>query len=463
MGREGERSELRPLLRLGIPTVITQVGQMLLGVVETLYAGRVGVAALDAVSHGNVWQYGTLFPMFGIVIGYDPIASQAFGAGRGDEVALGLQRAVLVALGLSVLVALSWLYTAEMLMLMGQRPELAHAAALYVRTQMFSIPAMLVYGALSVFLTSRGIVRPGNVVMVVANLFNALVSWALVFGKWGVPALGIRGAALGIGLTRVVMLLALLVLVVRLQLYRGAWVRWSRRVLDGRALWRQLGLGLPNGFTLALELWAFQLGTLIAGRISHVALGAHAIALNLASLLFMVPLGLSIGTAVRVGQLIGAGDKSAAQVAAQTALKLIGAYSLCMGAALALGSAILPSLYTNDAAVLAAAASVLPIAGAFQAFDGLQAAGTGIMRGMGKPRVTAWFNAVGYFAIGIPLAYYLGLRTELGLRGVWLGYAAGLCFVATGLVSTVLMRGPRTAKALITTEPMTSSRRASLD
>jgi len=448
MGREGMKTELGPLLRLGIPIVITQVGQMMLGVVETIYAGRVGVAALDAVSLGNVWQYGTLFPMFGIVIGYDPIVSQAFGAGRGDEVALGLQRAVVVALALSGLVALSWLYTAEVLILLGQGPELAHAAALYVRTQMFSIPAMLVYGALSVFLTSRGIVRPSNVVMVVANLFNALVSWALVFGKWGVPALGIRGAALGIGLTRVVMMLALLTLIVRLDLHRGAWLPWSRRVLE-RPLWRQLGLGLPNGFTLALELWAFQIGTLIAGRISHVALGAHAIALNLASLLFMVPLGFSIGTSVRVGQLIGGGNRLQAQVAAQTSLLLIGAYSLCMGAALALSSTLLPSLYTKDAAVLAAAASVLPIAGAFQALDGLQAGGTGIMRGMGKPRVTAMFNAIGYFAIGIPLAYYLGLRTALGLRGIWLGYAAGLFFVATGLVSTVLLRGPRTAKALI--------------
>ena len=453
MSREGAKSELTPLLRLGIPIVITEVGQMLLGVTETLYAGRLGVTALDAVSLGNVWQYGTLFPMFGVVIGYDPIASQAFGAGRGEAVARGLQRAVLVSLALSVLVAISWLYTAEMLILLGQTPELAHAAALYVRTQMFSIPAMLIYGALTVYLTSRGIVRPSNVVMIVANLFNALVSWVLVFGKWGVPALGIRGAAIGIGLTRVVMMLALLGMIVRLDLYRGAWVRWSRRVFDRKALRRQLGLGLPNGFTLALELWAFQLGTLIAGRIGHVALGAHAIALNMAALLFMVPLGLSIGTSVRVGQLIGSGNKTQAQAAAQTALKLIGAYSLCMGVALTVGSAFLPSLYTSDAAVQLAAASVLPIAGAFQAFDGLQAAGTGIMRGMGKPRVTAGFNAVGYFVIGIPLAYYLGLRTELGLRGIWLGYAAGLCFVATGLVSTVLVRGPRTAKALIATDP----------
>lgn len=449
MRADGATSELRPLLRLGIPIVITQVGQMMLGVVETIYAGRLGVDALDAVSLGNVWQYGTMFPMFGVVIGYDPLVSQGHGAGRGDQVALGLQRALVIALALSLLVALSWLYTAEVLILFGQPPAIARAAAVYVQTQMFGIPFMLSYGALAVYLSSRGIVRPGNVVMVVANVFNALVSYPLVLGKWGVPALGIRGAAVGMGLTRVLMVLVMLALIVRLRLYENAWQPWTRRVLDLAAAWRQFALGLSNGLSLGLELWAFQLGTLLAGRIGHVALGAHAIALNLASLLFMVPLGLSIGTAIRVGQLIGAGDRDRAQRAAQTSLKLIGGYTLCVTACILLSSDLLPALYTADVEVRALAASVLPIAGAFHLFDGLQAGGTGIMRGMGKPRITALFNTVGYFAIGIPLAWYLGLRTELGLRGVWLGYAAGLLFVALGLVGTVLFRGPRTATALV--------------
>lgn len=449
MGQPGASSEVRPLLRLGVPIVITQLGQMMLGVVEMLYAGRIGVEALDAVSLGLVWQHGTLWPLVGVVIGYDPLVSQAFGAGRSDEVARAMQRAVLIALALSLLVVVSWLYTAEALLLLGQRRDIAEAAALYVRTQLFSVPAVLVYGGLSVWLSSRGIVRPGNVVMVSANVFNALVSYALVLGHWGAPALGIRGAALSIGLTRVLMVVVLLGLVLKFGLHRGAWVPWSRKVFAGRAFLRQLSLGIPNGFSMGLELWAFQLGTLLAGRIGHGALGAHGIALNLASVLFMVPLGLSIGTAIRVGQLIGAGNPQHAQRAAQTALALIGGYSLCMGAAVAALCDVLPRIYTADAEVIALAATALPIAGAFQVLDGLQAAGTGILRGMGKPRITAAYNAIGYFAIGIPLAWCLGLRTPLGLRGVWLGYAAGLLCVAAAMVGTVLLRGPRTAVALV--------------
>jgi MATE family multidrug resistance protein len=163
----------------------------------------------------------------------------------------------------------------------------------------------------------------------------------------------------------------------------------------------------------------------------------------------MVPLGFSNGISARIGQLIGAGEHERAQRAAHTALLLIASYALCAGCTFVLARELWPRLYSQDAAIVRAAASVLPIAGAFQLFDGLQAAGSGILRGMGRPRVTAAFNLVGYFAIGIPLAYGLGLHSSLGLRGIWLGYAAGLGFVAAGLVGWVLVRGPRTVRPLL--------------
>jgi MATE family multidrug resistance protein len=223
-------------------------------------------------------------------------------------------------------------------------------------------------------------------------------------------------------------------------------------VLDGFAMLRQLKLGIPTGLTIALELWAFQLGTILAGRIDHIALGAHAIALNLASMSFMVPLGFSIGTSTHVGQLIGRGERERAQHAAHTAFQLLALYAIGAGGLFVLAREFLPGLYSRDPNIVRAVASVLPIAGAFQLFDGLQAAGSGILRGMGRPQVTAVFNLVGYFAIGIPLASYLGLYTTLGLRGIWIGYAAGLGFVAAGLVGAVLLRGPRTASSLLVTD-----------
>jgi multidrug resistance protein, MATE family len=441
-------SEVGPLLRLSIPIIVAQLGQNLLGAVDTMLAGRLSVGALDAVALGNVWQVCTMMPLVGVIYALDPLVSQAHGAGRGHDAALGLQRALLIALALSVLIVLSWSYTAEGLMLLGQDEALAQEAAVFVQVQRFSAPFVLIFAALSSYLVSRGIVRPGIVVNVLANLFNAAAAYTLSFGAVGIPGLGVRGLGIATGLTRVLQPCALALLIVGFSLHRGAWLPWSRRVLDAAALRGQLWLGLPIGLTIGLELWAFQFGTVVAGRIGHVALGAHAIALNLASVAFMVPLGFSIGTSARVGQLIGARELARARRAARTALRLIAGYSLLTGGVFVVARALLPALYSRDAAIVAAAAGVLPIAGAFQLVDGLQAAASGVLRGMGKPRVTARINLIGYFAIAMPLAYYTGLHTRLGLSGIWLGYAAGLLFTACALVGQVLWRGPETVVPL---------------
>lgn len=449
MGSTDAKSEVRPLLRLSIPIIVAQFGQMLLGTIDSILAGRLGTQALDAVALGNVWQVGTMMPLLGVVFGLDPLVSQAHGAGRGDQAGIALQRALLIACGLSVLLWVAWSYTAEGLLMLGQQRELARDAATFVEIQRFGAPGVLVSGALSTYLVSRGIVRPGIFAMALCNVFNASAGWALTFGALGLPALGIRGLGIATGATRLLLPVALTWLIVCFDLHRGAWTAWSRAALERRALGRQLALGVPMGITIALELWAFQFGTVIAGRISHIALGAHAIALNLSALAFTVPLGFSMGISARVGQLIGAGQAARAQRSATTALKLIAGYATCAGLLFVLGRRLLPALYSRDAAIIAAAASVLPIAGAFQVVDGLQAAGSGVLRGMGRARVTAIINLVGYFALAIPFAYYTGLYTSLGLHGVWLGYAAGLSFTAAAMVGTVLRRGPATVQPLV--------------
>jgi MATE family multidrug resistance protein len=205
---------------------------------------------------------------------------------------------------------------------------------------------------------------------------------------------------------------------------------------------------LPNGLTYALELWAFQLGTLLAGRLDPVALGAHAITLNLASLSFVVPLGFASGASALVGQLIGAGKRERAQAAAHACFVLLATYALCAGSLFVFARELLPAFYTQDPRIVRAVAVVLPIAGALQLFDGLQAAASAVLRAMGHAKLTAIANLFAYFGLGIPLAFYLSAHTTLGLAGIWLGYAAGLALVAAFLLTLVVWRGPRTAQPL---------------
>jgi MATE family multidrug resistance protein len=436
-------------LALAFPLILTQLGQMTLGVVDAAVVGHLSLRALDAVSLGNLWQWATMVPLYGIVLGLDPLISQAHGAGRSEDAGLALQRSLVLVALLSVPLILAWSFSEQGLVLLGQEPALAHAAGQFVCGQLFAAPALLAHGALAVYLSARGIVRPGLLAMLGANAFNVLAVWGLVFGKLGLPAWGLWGASVATGLTRVVLAGALALMIVGLHLHRDAWVPWTPRVFEREALARQLGLGLPVGLTIALEAWAFQLGTLIAGRLDATSLAAHSVVLSMLSVAFMVPLGIASGASARVGQLIGAADTRAAQGAAHAALGLAAGLALVSAAIFALGRELLPSLYSPDAPVVMRAAAVMPIAGAFTVMDALQAVSGGILRGMGRPRVTAAFNLIGYFVLGTPLAYYLALHTGLRLKGVWVGYAVGVSFVAVGLVGFVLVRGPKTARPLV--------------
>lgn len=441
------RREVRRLVALGGPAALTQVGAMLLGVVDTIMVGRLGVHELDAASLGNVWLIGTLILGMGLMFGLDPILAPAHGARDGERVGVTLQQGLVVALLGSVPIALSWLLTAPALGVLGQSPALAAAAHDYVSVQIASIAPFLAFLALRGYLQCRGVVMPALWITVLANGFNVLGNWALIFGHLGFPALGLVGAGMATAATRVFMLAGLVAVTLLARLHEGAWVPWSRRALHGRDLGRICKYGLPIALQYGLETWAFQVATLMAGRLGEKQLAAHTIVLNLASLSFMLPLGLSIGAAVRVGNLIGAGERARAQHTAHVALGLGAAVMLLSAGAFVALRWVLPALYTADAAVIALAASILPIAAAFQLFDGVQVVGGGILRGMGNTVPAAVFNLVGYYALALPLAAWLTFSLGLGLTGTWWGLALGLALVATSLVLWVVRRGPARAGA----------------
>jgi MATE family multidrug resistance protein len=189
--------------------------------------------------------------------------------------------------------------------------------------------------------------------------------------------------------------------------------------------------------------------TLMAGLLGELGLAAHTVVLNLASLSFMVPLGLSIATVTRVGNLIGAGNPQAAQRAAWVALGLGALTMSAFSLSFVLGRHWLPTWYTAQPDVIALAAVTLPIAAAFQLFDGVQVVGGGVLRGMGRTRPAAVFNLVGYYALAMPFGWWLAFERGLGLPGVWWGLASGLASVAVLLVLWISRRGPSTASRVV--------------
>jgi MATE family multidrug resistance protein len=433
---------VRRLSALALPVVAGQVATMLMGFVDTIMVGRVSVEALAAASLGNIWTFGTLQLGLGVIFGMDPIVSQAHGAGDTRTCALALQRGVVLALLLSIPIGLFWFGTESFLVLVGQDAGLARDAHRYTLARLPGLPFVLVYFALRQYLQGRELVRPAMWVIVIANGFNAFFNWVLIFGNLGFPALGLVGAGYATALTRIITLIGLVVWVRGFRLHAGAWVPWSRAALEPRALLGLLGVGMPIAVQIATELWAFNTAGLLVGTLGAVPLAAHTVAMNMASLAFMMPLGIAQGAATRVGNLIGAGRPDAAQRAAWIALALGAGVMTFSAFAFVAFRQWLPRIYTPDPAVIAACAAILPIAAAFQIFDGTQVVGCGVLRGMGRTRPAAVFNLIAYWLLGLPLGAVLGLRLGLGLAGIWWGLCLSLAVAAGLLLVWVRFRGP---------------------
>lgn len=433
--------ELRVVTRLAVPAALTQFGLMLTGVVDTMMVGHVGAAPLAALALGHMWHWSFLILCMGVLMGLDPLIAQAHG--RGDErgCALAMQRGFVLAALLSVPGCIALACTERVLLALGQDPELAAMAQTYNMWKLPAVPALLLFTVQRQYLQGRAIMAPGTWAMVIGNVFNVFANWVLIWGKLGFPAMGLKGAAIATSLTTVLLPCIMWILMHSLQLLPRP-LAMDKRAWSRQGMWQVFKLGAPTAVHVGLESWAFSGSALLAGWISVIAVSSHHVTLNLAALSFMLPLGISIGAAARVGNLIGAQDALGMRRAVRASLILsVTTMTLC-GSTLLLFARPLATLYTSDPNLIDMVASLLPIVGAFQLSDGLQVVCAGMLRGMGKPRPGAIVNLLSYYVIGFPLAYVLAFNVHLGVRGIWLALAVGVTFAAIMLLTWTL----RTAK-----------------
>ncbi len=441
------RSEVDALWRLAGPAVATQVGAMAMSVVDTLMVARVSTEALAAATIANVWSSLLLYCSMGLLFGLDPIVSQAHGRGDGPRAGRALQSGVVLALLLAVPIVGLYAFAAPVLQGTGQDPALAALAGRYLEVQLTGIPAFLVFVALRQYLQGRTLVLPAMWCMAIANLFNVVANWALIFGHLGFPAMGLRGAGHATNAVRIALLVMLVAWVGAGRHERRAWVAWSREALRLDGIREILRYGVPVWLQMLLEIGAFAGSALVVGWLGVAALGAHAVALNLASLSFMVPMGVSMAASTRVGNLFGAGDQNGVHRAARVGLGC-GAIAQCVAATAFLGfPAWLTSLYTADPEVVALCLVLLPIAGAFQFFDGTQVVACGILRGLGRTRPAAVANFFAYWVFGLPVGVWLAFRGGLDVAGIWVGFGVGLAIVAVVLARLVLRITPLEGEA----------------
>jgi len=436
------RATTRALLRLALPVTVVQVGMMTMGVVDTAMVGRVGAADLAAVALGSMYFFLISIFGLGVLMALDPVVAQGAGAQDHEAVARGVQRGLLLALGLGLIASALHYPAASVLAILGQPDDVVPIAGAYVRAL---IPGILPFFVFSVFRQSLQALhhtRDLVIAIVVANLANVFCNWVLIFGNLGLPALGAQGAGYATSITRWLMTLGLLA--VAWPLLRPLLLPLRPEIWQREPLMRIVRIGLPIGLHHELEFGAFGVTALLMGTLGTVEMAAHQIALNIASLTFMVPLGVGAAASVLVGRAVGRGDAAGARRAAAVSLAVGVSFMGTSAVVMLLFPRAIASLYTGLGPVLALAATLIPIAGAFQVFDGTQAVSAGTLRGIGDTRVPMLIGLVGFWLIGLPVSATLAFGAGLGPLGLWWGLVAGLGAVAVLLLLRVRarFRGP---------------------
>jgi MATE family multidrug resistance protein len=432
------RAELKPTLRLAVPVVLAELGWMGMGLVDTIMVGPLGPAAIGAAGVGTSLHLAfTIFGM-GLLLGLDTLVSQAYGARELVMCRRWLRRGVHLALLETVPLMLVLVVVWQAIPSLGFHGETLPLLSEYFSILILTTPFLLLYAAFRRYLQSTHRVAPVMFVLISANAINAATNWALIYGRLGFPALGVPGAGWATFAARTYMCGML-----------AAAIWWANRHepplpaepgshspgATGRGVTsvrRLIELGLPAASTVTAEVGVFALATALAGRLEPVATASHQIALNIAAVAFMIPLGLASAGAVRVGNAVGAGNPRGAAAAGWTVIVMGVIFMLLSGTLFLLVPEALIGLFTTDPNVLALGRSLLVIAAVFQLFDGLQGVVTGTLRGLGDTRTPMVTNLAAHWLVGLPVGYTLCFVAGWGAPGLWWGLSVGL--ILTGIV-----------------------------
>ncbi|HBU14696.1 MAG TPA: MATE family efflux transporter [Gemmobacter sp.] len=440
----------RALLVLGVPLVGSHLAQMLLHVVDTVILGWYGVTELAAVVIGSSSFFVVFILGSGFAQAVMPMVAQALG--RGDE--SRMRRATRMGLWLSLLFGvvsypLFW-WSGDIMLALGQRPEVAQLAQDFLRVAGLGILPALVVMTLKSHLAALERTQVVLWVTVAAVFLNAGLCYPLVFGRWGMPELGVAGAGVASFTVQLFTMVALVA-------YAG-WLPALRRFHLFQRFWRPdwhafagvFRLGLPIGLTSLAESGLFQASAIMMGWIGTVELAAHGIAMQIVSLGFMVHLGLANATTVRTGRLAGAGDWGNLRRGGRVAIVLsvvvgLSQVALYLGLPQPIISLFIDRSSAEAPQILLIGTTLLALAAAFQLLDGAQVMALGLLRGVQDTRVPMWLAAFSYWGVGIPASYLLAFKAGYGSVGLWSGLVIGLAFASAMLMARFWLRVPRPA------------------
>jgi len=440
------RTEIATLWRLSWPMLVGQLATVGMGVADVAMTGHVSAAELAAVSLGaSVWSI-ILVTVMGTMMAINAVVAHDIGAARYDKIPHSVRQALWKGVGVGLIACLLTNLCTLLFDHIGLEASVAHRASLFLRITSIGMPAFACFRALYGYTTSINETKPIMVIAILGLLFNVFINWLLVFGNWGMPRLGAIGCAVSTTAGTWLMLAAMVGWIKLSDAYRATYPFAHWEGPNWREIGSMLRLGLPIGITYFAEVSAFGLISLLVARFGVIQVSSHQIALNFASLVFMVPLSFSMGVLTRVGQAMGEGNPKRARFVAWVGVAMSVAFGLLSAACIALFRWEIARAYTSDPTVQAACAHLLLFAALFQLSDAAQCAASSAIRGYKVTRPPMVIQLVAFWGFSLPLGCVLGLAPQwfpwspavpMETTGFWIGLVLGLTVAAVLLTWTL--------------------------
>lgn len=428
---------------LAIPIIIGQLGIVLMGVVDSAMVGKVGAKYLAAASIGS--GIFALFLVLGIGISYaiSPLVSISIAAGKKEFTSFIFKQSFYINLVVGIILCIVTIFVADFIKYFNQEKEVEALAISYTKILGLSIIPVMIFQSFKQFIEGLSIMRPAMIVALVANVVNVFVNWVLIYGELGFPELRLDGAGIATFISRLFMAVALGYFVFTSKSLKSFNLSIRSYRYDSVITNKILKLGVPSGVQYFFEVGCFTFAAVIIGWLGTNQLAAHQIALSAATISYMTVLGVSSAAAIRVGSEVGRQNIYETRIAAFSAIALGIIIQIIFALFFILFRNIIPTFYVFEIEVIKIAASLFIIAGLFQIFDGIQAIGLGVLRGLTDVKIPTAITFTAYWLIGLPIGYFLGFNLELDVIGVWLGLLIGLATSATLLSIRINIKSKR--------------------
>lgn len=424
------RPELKKIMVIALPIIVAQLVQVGMGVIDTVMAGRISSLALAAIALGSgIWMFAMLVGI-GIMLALPPTISQHIGAENHPLIREELRQGLWLALLVSVFILLLTALIALCMPVLGVESAIIPEVRRYLFWVSWSLPFSILYMVPRAFNESFSNTMPMLWIWLFLLPLNAFGNYLFMFGSFGFPEMGAAGAGLASGISQTLGFILLSIYTLKAKRYQPYDLARRMTGPDWAHIRQLFFLGLPICISLAMEAGMFTVSTLLMGRFGVDIVAGHQIALNIASLTFMVPLGIAQALTVQVGHSIGRKDMLQARQRGQLGIVVCGGFMLLSGMSLWLFGSFFAGLYTPDQKVVAIAAHLMLFAALFQFFDGLQIGASGALRGYKDTRVPMYLTTISYWVVGLPIGVGLGVYLGWGGSGLWLGLVFGLLMAA---------------------------------